>query len=664
MGGGGAITETVGVDFFAGFEAVKTANFAANRTRVFRYGLLKHNDGGAGGRGEIWGNDFWVDGSQNTQVTQAVTFMHEFGHAMGLRHGGGDNVNCKANYLSIMNYTFSGTGLPPTFRADFSSQNLPALNEALLNEGTPLGDANNHSGDAIEQTIFSAGGLAIGPGAATAGNVGIDWDNDGAPGEVNDGVLPEPVGNTNINVPPGFGCGASPANQTLNGFDDWANLRYNWKGSPHVDDNIHVFHDEDDLPETVKDSIEAHYGEPSLSLSKTGTASGIPGDAVSYEIGLENAGPGLARNTDVVDTWPAGLAFTGSSIPPASNVMNGDGSRTIRWTFDTLEAGGTETITLNGTIDFPPATDEVTQSVTVDYQNILGEPKPEVADSVTTDIQFPELEVGKTATASVSAGEVIIYTITYENTGDGAAEDATVTDTLPDGVYYSLALDLGAGPGPDSVVSNADGTTTLTWLVGSLPAGSGPQTIEYTARPGLLFLAGDSVSNDISLDFTDANGNDYPAVTAAAATVITAVAPTRNPQGLGFWRTHPELWTAEIRARIQATDDRFDGADGSVPDGVLAVGEVRAVLVPGGNMSKVLQEQLLATYFNLATRRINAGTAIDSKLTNSLGLANVRDAAEFGMDTLLLPVTSANRTQYSDTTRVLDSTNNNEIEVY
>jgi hypothetical protein len=166
------------------------------------------------------------------------------------------------------------------------------------------------------------------------------------------------------------------------------------------------------------------------------------------------------------------------------------------------------------------------------------------------------------------------------------------------------------------------------------------------------------------LDFTDANGNDYPAVTAAAATVITAVAPTRNPQGLGFWRTHPELWTAEIRARIQATDDRFDGADGSVPDGVLAVGEVRAVLVPGGNMSKVLQEQLLATYFNLATRRINAGTAIDSKLTNSLGLANVRDAAEFGMDTLLLPVTSANRTQYSDTTRVLDSTNNNEIEVY
>ena len=30
--------------------------------------------------------------------------MHELGHNLGLRHGGGDDTRCKPNYLSIMSY--------------------------------------------------------------------------------------------------------------------------------------------------------------------------------------------------------------------------------------------------------------------------------------------------------------------------------------------------------------------------------------------------------------------------------------------------------------------------------------------------------------------------------------------------------------------------------
>ncbi len=30
--------------------------------------------------------------------------MHELGHNLGLRHGGMDDLNCKPNYLSVMNY--------------------------------------------------------------------------------------------------------------------------------------------------------------------------------------------------------------------------------------------------------------------------------------------------------------------------------------------------------------------------------------------------------------------------------------------------------------------------------------------------------------------------------------------------------------------------------
>ena len=42
---------------------------------------------------------------RGTTDEQAGTFMHELGHTLGLRHGGGDGENCKPNYLSIMSYS-------------------------------------------------------------------------------------------------------------------------------------------------------------------------------------------------------------------------------------------------------------------------------------------------------------------------------------------------------------------------------------------------------------------------------------------------------------------------------------------------------------------------------------------------------------------------------
>lgn len=652
FGGGGPIAETLGADFFTGFEGVKAANFAPNRRRVFRYCLYKHE---GSGRAEIWGNDFWVGGMYNTGVLQTVGFMHEFGHTLGLRHGGGDNINYKPNYLSIMSYSFSSTGLQPTLRMDYSSQVLITLDEANLNEATPLGDGNDHTGDGIEQTIFSAGGVTVGPNAQTAGNVGINWDNDGTAGE--SGAA---VGNNNIN---NFGTPASPANEALIGFDDWANIRYNWGSSPHVDDNVHIFHQEDDLTEAMKDFARTLYGDPSLSMSKSGTMSGIPGDPVSYNIQIDNAGLGLARNILVQDTWSAGLTFTDSGTPTTLNVLNADGSRTLVWTINVLDSGNSVTITVNGIIDFPPIGDFVTNSVEVTGQNILGEAETPLSSTLITYIQFPEIEATKTATPSVNAGEAITYAVTYKNVGDGDAVDVVVTDKLPVDVYYSLALDQGAGPTPNTVTVNVDGTTTLTWLIGDVSSSSSVATIEYTARPSLLLIAGSSVSNDASLDFKDANGNNYPELTFSASTAITSVPPGRNPKSLGFVRTHKEWWSEEILARIQATDSRFDGA-GTVPDGQLSAPEVKAVMASEGNQPKVLLMQLLTTYFNLATRQINADTAIKSRTASKLGLLNVHDAVVYAGNTLELPVNKLSRLRYSDATLILDEINCNKSEVY
>lgn len=64
------------------------------------------------------------------------TFMHELGHELGLQHGGGDTVNYKPNYLSLMNYLY-GTGIPTTnnsLRLDYSRSKLLTLDETCLNE--------------------------------------------------------------------------------------------------------------------------------------------------------------------------------------------------------------------------------------------------------------------------------------------------------------------------------------------------------------------------------------------------------------------------------------------------------------------------------------------------------------------------------------------------
>src|SRR5689334_22291027 len=113
------------------FDTVKAdpANFGPNNPRrfAFHYALFTHlqtNDTTdplqtSSGCGELPGNDFQVSmggfsGGVGTLQEQAGTLMHEFGHNLNLRHGGGDGLNYKPNYLSIMNYRYQLSGIPPT----------------------------------------------------------------------------------------------------------------------------------------------------------------------------------------------------------------------------------------------------------------------------------------------------------------------------------------------------------------------------------------------------------------------------------------------------------------------------------------------------------------------------------------------------------------------
>jgi hypothetical protein len=98
------------------FDAIKNAvgGFkSTGRAAIFRYAISAHlisNLTNSGIARTTPGSDFIVSlaafSLTPTTLQQALTFMHELGHNLGLKHGGGDGVNNKPNYISIMNYSF------------------------------------------------------------------------------------------------------------------------------------------------------------------------------------------------------------------------------------------------------------------------------------------------------------------------------------------------------------------------------------------------------------------------------------------------------------------------------------------------------------------------------------------------------------------------------
>ncbi len=201
---------------------------------VYRYALFAHNLlglGGTSGCAELLGNDFVITLGSWTKIQghgvgttdqQAGTFMHELGHTLGLRHGGGDNVNCKPNYLSVMSYTHQIDNNYIFGRVlDYSSSNLPTLNENSLNEVVGIGGQPNL------KTAFGPF-----PALMSLAGVAIDWNRNGNATDMNVSADINRLSNND------FGCAGVGA--VLKGHDDWRDLQYNFRASSDFLDEVRL----------------------------------------------------------------------------------------------------------------------------------------------------------------------------------------------------------------------------------------------------------------------------------------------------------------------------------------------------------------------------------------------------------------------------------------
>ncbi|MFZ0548484.1 MAG: choice-of-anchor L domain-containing protein, partial [Candidatus Promineifilaceae bacterium] len=213
-----------------GFNAIKTANFGAERASVFHYNVWAHSlcnhpkmvDVSGISRNTLdaafgdGASDFIVSlglwhGGVGTINEQAGTFMHELGHNLGLRHGGPDHINYKPNYLSVMNYSFQTHGLtingvPGNF--DYSRYDMAELDESNLDEPDGIGVPGSLT-DLLGTSYFCGAFTAIDNDARA-----VDWNCDRD--ESDTGLV--------LNINGDFTPEGTPILSVLTTQNDWDNL--------------------------------------------------------------------------------------------------------------------------------------------------------------------------------------------------------------------------------------------------------------------------------------------------------------------------------------------------------------------------------------------------------------------------------------------------------
>jgi hypothetical protein len=158
------------------------------------------------------------------RTIDAGTLMHEFGHSLGLHHGGRDDENFKPNYLSVMNYMFQMLGRVSDRPLDYSRFALPALDENALVESTGILGGTDVLTRNRASSLWPHTGFYLGTRAAcvlhtTSSSGPIDWDQ----------TAPIVVASTVVHDKT---CAAGKL--TLTSSEDWPDLRYSFRDQPGV----------------------------------------------------------------------------------------------------------------------------------------------------------------------------------------------------------------------------------------------------------------------------------------------------------------------------------------------------------------------------------------------------------------------------------------------
>lgn len=571
-------------------------NILGGRRLAFHYTIFAHRqtedttNAGVSGRAELPGNDFIVSLKVGDPTTappdyedvatvlatvygtsfdaeyatyQAGTLMHEFGHTLGLKHGGIDHNNCKPNYLSVMSYSrqFNQSATPAGPRTNrplnYSPTALPPLNEASLSENVGI---SGPSGQTILFGRGTTGTPTLGPS-----NGSLDWNGSGG---IDSGTVAANVNFVN-NIGP---CGAGTSPDTLLGFDDWSNLLYQFQGSQDFGDGDTQTSDAGGTEMNLTDILNSGLGSPdfdgdgiqnindncmlnpnpnqadsdgngigdvcdsvSANLSLTNTDAPDPvavGGSITYTIVANNGGPNSAENVTVRDTLPAGVSFISANSTQGTCTATSE----VVCSIGTLANGASATVSISVSAT---AGGVVTNTASVG-SNTTDPDLANNSSTATTSVLAPDIAIRDATIAEPVSGQAnLIFTVVLSmtpssnvsvdfQTATGGSNPATAgTDYTSSSGSVTFTAGQRVKTVAVPVLSDVDNTETNETLLvnlsnpsgGNIVDGQALGTITTANPPGTLLISelrtsGPGGSGD---DFVEIYNNTDVAVTVPAS---------------------------------------------------------------------------------------------------------------------------------------------------
>jgi uncharacterized repeat protein (TIGR01451 family)/uncharacterized delta-60 repeat protein len=221
-----------------------------------------------------------------------------------------------------------------------------------------------------------------------------------------------------------------------------------------------------------------------LTLTKSGPATALPGDTITYTLTLSNAGPDAAQNVVVSDTLPAPLSFASCTASAGGQCAGSGNQRTV--TFATMPSGGSASVTLRASVPLSIADGTpITNTATV--STVPADPSPSDNTSTVKTVIANRADLFLTQRVTKLANRQLGYTIDVQNLGSAAARSLVMNDPMPNGGTF-----VSVTAGPWSCVPLPVGSVgTLTCTLAELPSGA-TASVGFVAKataPGSVDMA-------------------------------------------------------------------------------------------------------------------------------------------------------------------------------
>ena len=395
----------------------------------------------------------------------------------------GSFVTGSAGNASLANNVLTWPAIPSLAAGDSAVYSLSVIapaggsmrNAAAASTATAESSTANNTAavvttiNAADMTVSKSGPASAAPGETITYTILVA---NAGPGRATSVVVTDtlPPGLTFVAAPNGGTLAANIVTwPTLQSLNAGASVQYSVSAVVSAGTHTNVAAVTAATADTVLNSNRATAttvaSEADLAVSKTGPASVVAGDLITWSITVSNNSQSPSTSVLLQDSLPTGVTFV--SATGGGTHVNG----VVTWTAASIGGGQNVQVTVEARA--PSDTASLDNVARVSAATKDPDPSNNRAAVSTTVEPVANLGVTKTGTAQVNPNAPITYQIVVSNAGPSEAASVEVSDTLPAAVAFVSAT--GGGVHSNGVV---------TWQVPTLASGTDLSYTVVVTAPG------------------------------------------------------------------------------------------------------------------------------------------------------------------------------------